>query len=177
MDEREARITVGAGAADYARTVRYMAALAYEAAHGYWSSYGDPRYGAGATARTMWAAEVLHMMMNEGLSKEAAELEAEERCEPGSAPEHLLSHARRVRSEEERLMSWQIAVRMYAETLAELWSAHKDDHSGQSHTADDLIEIYKRDPDNPERKDLIEWFPGSEEELQEVLHRCQDYRS
>ena len=58
MSERESgqesKVTVSAGAADYSRTVRYTAALAYGAAHDYWSTQGDPKCGAGSAARAMW---------------------------------------------------------------------------------------------------------------------------
>jgi hypothetical protein len=171
MNEREPRIAVSAGAVGYTRTIRYKAALEYAAAHDHPSSRVGSRYGAASAATNMWEAEVLHLIVSEGMDEEAAELEAEKRCEPGSEPEHLLEHARRVRREEERRMGRERFVGMYAETLAEMWSRHKGDHSGDRYGADDLTEIYERPAEDAERKELLDYVPGSEEELREVLSR------
>jgi hypothetical protein len=166
------KIEVDAAAAAYSRWVRHMSAQAYEAAY---KEAGpqelDLRYAVSSQATAMRVAEVLHLMTTDRLPEQEAVQEADRRCAASSDPERLLDHARQVGREEERYMSRQAFLGMYAETLAEVWSAHKGDYSGQSYTADDLVEIYERPADDSERKELLEWIPGSEAELREVLSR------
>ena len=166
------RIEVDAATPEYARWIRHMSSQAYEAAYQEAQRRGlDLSYALSAEATAMWASEILYLMTVDDFDKDDAVVKADKRCAKGMAPELLMKHVRRVDEEENYSMGRQAFLGSYAETLAETWSIHRGNYSGERYTADDLTEIYERPKSDPERQELLDWVPGTEEELRKVLSR------
>ena len=56
-------------------------------------------------------------------------------------------------------------------TLSNMWSFRRGDPSGDSYTAQDMLDVLDRRGGDPERQEMLDWVPGSEDELRERLRR------